>query len=168
MAATAFNPLATAQDLEAAGFERRQAEAIAEGMRQAAGVDRGTFATKADLVALQAATKADLDALQAATKADLAKHRGAAKAELAEHRATTKADLTEHRAAAKADLAEHRATTKADHAEHRAATKADLTDFATKADLHREIGALRSEMRWMFGFLAAIILAMAAKLFGIV
>ena len=38
----------------------------------------------------------------------------------------------------------------------------------TKADLHREIGALRSELRWMLGFQAALILAMAAKLFGIV
>ncbi len=59
------------------------------------------------------------------------------------------------------------------------ATKADLDRFATKtdlanvrkelkADLHREIGTLRSELRWMLGFLAALILAMAAKLFGIV
>ena len=44
----------------------------------------------------------------------------------------------------------------------------DHADFATKADLAREIGALRSEMRWMFGFQAALILAIAAKLFGIV
>ena len=36
--------------------------------------------------------------------------------------------------------------------------------LATKADLE----ALRSEMRWMLSFLAALILAMAAKLFGIV
>ena len=50
----------------------------------------------------------------------------------------------------RADLA-----TKADLAEHRAATRADLE-------------ALRSEMRWMFGFQAPLILAMAAKLFGIV
>ena len=52
------------------------------------------------------------------------------------------------------------------------ATKADLAelraDFATKADLHREIGTLRSELRWMLSFLAALILAMAAKLFGII
>ena len=34
----------------------------------------------------------------------------------------------------------------------------------TKAD----IAALRSEVRWMFGFQSALILAMAAKLFGIV
>ena len=40
----------------------------------------------------------------------------------------------------------------------------DRADLATKADLE----ALRSELRWMLGFLAALILAMAAKLFGIV
>ena len=82
MTATTFNPLATARELEAAGVERRQAEAIAEGMRQAAD----------------------------------------------------------------------------------AAANAERADLATKADL----AALRSEMRWMFGFQAALILAMAAKLFGIV
>ena len=54
--------------------------------------------------------------------------------------------------------------TKADLADLRA----DLAGFATKADLHREIGTLRSELRWMLSFLAALILAMAAKLFGIV
>ena len=65
MTATTFNPLATARDLEAAGIERRQAEAIAEGMRQAADAaagaergDRADFATKADLAHF--ATKADL------------------------------------------------------------------------------------------------------------
>ena len=88
MTATTFNPPATARSLEAAGIERRQAEAIAEGMR---------------------------DAAASAERGDLA-------------------------------------------------TKADLADFATKADL----AALRSEMRWMFSFQAALILAIAAKLFGIV
>ena len=97
MTATAFNPLATAHELEASGIERRQAEAIAEGMRQAA--DAAAGADRADL-----ATKADLDALRK----------------------------------------------------------------ETKADLHREIGTLRSELRWILGFLAAPIFAMAAKLFGIV
>ena len=95
MAATAFNPLATVRDLKAAGIEAEHAEAIAEGIRQAA------------------------DAAAGADRGDLA-------------------------------------------------TKADLANFATKADLYREIGTLRSEMRWMFGFQAAIILAMAAKLFGII
>ena len=37
-------------------------------------------------------------------------------------------------------------------------------DLATKTD----ITSLRSEMRWMFGFQAALILAIAAKLFGII
>ena len=70
MTATTFNPLAAARNLEAAGVERRQAEAIAEEMREAAD----------------------------------------------------------------------------------AAAGADRADLATKADLHREIGTLRSEMRWMFAF----------------
>ena len=50
------------------------------------------------------------------------------------------------------------------------ATKADIDALRkeTKADLHREIGTLRSELRWMLGFLAALMLAMAAKLFGVV
>ena len=55
------------------------------------------------------------------------------------------------------------------------ATKADLADFATKADLadlraatRADLEALRSELRWMLAFQAALILAMAAKLFGIV
>ena len=52
---------------------------------------------------------------------------------------------------------------------------ADRADLATKADLaelravtRADLAALRSEMRWMFGFQAALILAIAAKLFGIV
>ena len=93
MTATAFNPLATVRDLKAAGIEAKQAEAIAEGMRQAAGADRSDLATKADIDALRK---------------------------------------------------------------------------ETKADLHREIGTLHSELRWILGFLAALIFAMAAKLFGIV
>ena len=106
MTATTFNPLATRhsresgnRDLEAAGIERRQAEAIAEGMREAAdaaaGADRGDFATKADLAELETRL---------------------------------------------------------------------ISSLATKA----ELATLRSELRWMLSFLAALILAMAAKLFGIV
>ncbi len=43
-------------------------------------------------------------------------------------------------------------------------TRTDLEPLATKA----ELATLRSEMRWMFGFQAALILAIAAKLFGFV
>ena len=95
MSTATFDTLTTARDLEAAGIERRQAEAIAEGMRRAAGADREQLATKADLAALETRLRADL---------------------------------------------------------------------ATKADLE----TLRSEMRWMLAFQAALILAIAAKLFGIV
>ncbi len=52
-AATSFNALAIARELETAGVERRQAEAIAEGMRQAAGADRDELVTKTDLAALE-------------------------------------------------------------------------------------------------------------------
>ena len=43
-------------------------------------------------------------------------------------------------------------------------TRADIEPLATKA----ELATLRSEMRWMFSFQAALILAIAARLFGLV
>ena len=67
MTATTFNALAAARDLKAAGIEAEHAEAIAEGMREAAGADRADLVTKADLAHF--ATKADL--AHFATKADL-------------------------------------------------------------------------------------------------
>ena len=73
MSTTAFDTLGTARDLEAAGLERAQAEAIA----QALGRTRDDVAAKADLAPL--ATKADLAPL--ATKAEIAPL--ATKAELA-------------------------------------------------------------------------------------
>ena len=53
-AATTFNPLEAVRDLEAAGVERKQAEAHAEALRQAATADRDEFATKADIAELRA------------------------------------------------------------------------------------------------------------------
>ena len=63
MLATAFDPLAAARDLKAAGFEQEQAEALAAQLRAAAGADHADLATKADLAELRAdlaETKADL------------------------------------------------------------------------------------------------------------
>ena len=60
MATTTFNPLAATRALEAAGIEHRHAEAIAEGMREAATADRDERATKADLNAAIAILRADL------------------------------------------------------------------------------------------------------------
>ena len=65
MSVSAFDTLATVRDLEAAGVERRQAEAHAEALRQAIGADRGELATKADVADLRAATKADVADLKA-------------------------------------------------------------------------------------------------------
>ena len=61
MTATTFNPLEAARDLEAAGVERKQAEAHAEALRRAATADRDELATKADLTEL----RADLAGLRA-------------------------------------------------------------------------------------------------------
>ena len=49
MTLAAFDTLAATRDLEAAGMERRQAEAVAEVTAQAAVTGHGELATKADL-----------------------------------------------------------------------------------------------------------------------
>ena len=60
MLATAFDPLAAARDLKAAGFESEQAEALAAQLRVAAGADHADLATKADIALL----KGDIEALK--------------------------------------------------------------------------------------------------------
>ena len=54
MAGATFNPLAAARDLEAAGVDRKQTEAPAEALRQAATASRNEFATQVALAALEA------------------------------------------------------------------------------------------------------------------
>ena len=54
MNASAFDTLSVARDLEAAGIERRHAEAHAEALRQAVSADRDDIATKADIADLKA------------------------------------------------------------------------------------------------------------------
>ena len=71
MLATAFDPLAAARDLKAAGFAPEQAEALAAQLRAAAGADHADLATKADIESLRAETKAGLETHRAETKADL-------------------------------------------------------------------------------------------------
>ena len=83
MLATAFDPLAAARDLKAAGFEQEQAEALAAQLRFAASADHADLATKADLAEL----RADLEGLRMETKADLETHRAATKADIASLRA---------------------------------------------------------------------------------
>ena len=65
MSAAAFDTLTTARELEAAGVERRQAEAHAEVLRRAVSADRDEFATKADLAGVRDELRADLAGLEA-------------------------------------------------------------------------------------------------------
>ena len=53
---TTFDTLKAARNLEAAGMDRAQAEAIAEAIR----AGQGELVTKADLAELRQATKVDL------------------------------------------------------------------------------------------------------------
>ena len=68
MTSTDFDSIRAAKRLRDAGFNADQAQAIVEGMHQAATADRNELATKADI----AATKADIAALKAESKADIA------------------------------------------------------------------------------------------------
>ena len=54
MNAGAIDTLNVARDLEAAGIERRHAEAHAEALRQAVSADRDELATKTDIADLKA------------------------------------------------------------------------------------------------------------------
>ena len=53
MTATAFDTLAAARDLKAAGIEPEHAEAIADGMRRAAIARRDALATKPDIATVK-------------------------------------------------------------------------------------------------------------------
>jgi hypothetical protein len=66
--ATAFDTLKAARDLEAAGIDSRQAEAIVSTIRQSG----DAVATKSDLEAVRIALSADLDTARSAMRADLA------------------------------------------------------------------------------------------------
>ncbi len=85
MSGTTFDALAAAGTLREAGFEDRQAEAVAGVVRHAVDADRGALATKADIAALRADTRADIAALRADLDTGLAALR-------ADH-AETRADL---------------------------------------------------------------------------
>ena len=123
MTASAFDTLTTARDLEAAGFERRQAEAVASAIGNAG--DRS-------------ATKADLG--QLATKAEL----GTVKAELG----TVKADVRDIKADNKV-------------------IKAGIADLRTDiAGLKGRIDGAKWGLGLFLGFLAALGIAIAARIFG--
>ena len=63
--ATAFDTLATARKLKAAGLDSAQAEAIAEAQAEAARAARSELASKADLAGLKADLRIDIAGLKA-------------------------------------------------------------------------------------------------------
>ena len=93
MSAAAFDTLGAARDLEAAGFDRPQAEAVATAINHSGS---------------QAATRADLDQHRAAfdqLRAAFEQHRAATKGDIEQLRAATKADLDTAVATLRAEIA---------------------------------------------------------------
>ena len=80
MTATAFDTLKAARDLEAAGIDSRQAEAIVSTIRQSG----DAVATKSDLEAVRIAMSADVEGVRIALRADLDTAWSAMRADLAE------------------------------------------------------------------------------------
>ena len=72
MNATTFDTLTVARRFEAAGVDEKQAEAIAEAMREVSVANRGDFATKADFVTLEAQISVAGERLKAEFKAEMA------------------------------------------------------------------------------------------------
>ena len=165
MLATAFDPLAAARELKAAGFESEQAEALAAQLRFAAGADHADLATKADVEAL----KGDIDALRAATKADVE----ALKGDIDALRAATKADVEALRTATKADIAETESRLRADLAETETRLRTDLAETETRlrTAVQADIAGIRAELgtvRWAVGLIAAFLFVIGIRVFGLI
>ena len=97
MTTAVFDTLKAARQLENAGMETKQAEAIIHMMTLAF---EDTVATKADKRAEIAAIRADIEKLEASTKAEIAEVR----AELKQDITNVKADLIAELAGLKADF----------------------------------------------------------------
>ena len=138
----AFDTLSAARDLEAAGFDRPQAEAVAKA------INHGDA---------QAVTKADLDQLRSATKTDLDQLRSATKADLDQLRSATEAEFEQLRSATKAEFEQLRNTTKAELDQLRSTTKAEL-DTAV-ATLRAEIAKQETRLTWKALGIAGLIIA---------
>ena len=99
--ALSFDTLAFARRMEAVGFTRQQAEALAE--EQAKLIDE-RLATKSDIELI----RHDIEALKQTTKADIEVLRQTTKADIEALRLATRADIETLRQTGRADLAEAR------------------------------------------------------------
>jgi len=74
--------------------------------------------------------------------------------------------------ATKSDVGELRTELKGDIAELRTELKGDIAELkGDVGELRGEVGAVKAELwaiKWVLGFMFAIVLAMAARLFGVV
>ena len=84
----------------------------------------------------------------------------------------TKSDVGELRTELKGDISELRAELKGDIGKLRAELKGDIGKLKGDiGELRGEVGAVKAELwavKWVLGFMFAIVLAMAARLFGVV
>ncbi len=112
MNAVLFDTLAFARRMEAVGFTRAQAEALAE--EQAKLIDE-RLATKTDIDRIHA----DIDALRQETRADIERLRLETKADIERLRQETKADIERLRQETKTDIESLRLTNRSDLAESR-------------------------------------------------
>ena len=76
--------------LEAAGVDRKAAEAYAEALRSAI---EDELATRADIERLEAGTKAEVQKLESSTKAEIQKLESSTKAEIQKLESSTKTDI---------------------------------------------------------------------------
>ena len=100
----AFDTLAAARELEAAGMDRGLAEVTALNMHRAGTVHLVQLATKTDLEKHQLATKTELEKHQLATKTELEKHQLATKTEIKKHQLANEAALAELKGELKMDM----------------------------------------------------------------
>ena len=77
MTASAFDPVAAMQALEAAGINRKRAEALAAQLRAVANADLGRLATKLDLDSLRREMRYGMGIMSAVNLAILGKVFGA-------------------------------------------------------------------------------------------
>jgi hypothetical protein len=97
--------------LEAAGVDRKAAEAYAEALRSAI---EDELATRADIERLEAGTKVEVQKLESSTKAEIQKLESSTKAEIQKLESSTKTDIQRLESSTKAEIQKLESSTKTD------------------------------------------------------
>ena len=154
MGALTFDTLAFSRRMEAAGFTRQQAEALAE--EQAALID-DRLATKVDLAKTEVSLRTELANVEARLRQQIDKTAAELRAQLAETDSSLRAELAKTDSSLRAELAKTEASLRAEIVKSHndlelKLAKVEAGIHAAKADL----------LRWMIGILAVNIGAMTA------